>query len=556
MSFQAVGSRPRQPLPRPVKPLSWELANHAKAYLEAAQYANGYLFLESLLTAATSISVPAKPYVGYIAPAVQIALASTLIAYPHITTNAESADASKGADAALRYLRSLASTITGPAYKIVRKAFLFPEDRTRRRAPARRSGSQSPGPENDIEQLACIAANAQSIWKLAEDFWHVVGWAFNCSVLHRARWERWKLWLESMLDFLEQDWNACVHSNGDGAAESLIWHYICSQTPTQRSNRRRIIQSIFTMGSAQDQKHFQEVWASETRGPKPKEPIDNCLEKIDIEAGELGGFDYIDDDGLLKPAPTRSRRKIASPSASSHSGDDIVVLSSKDAVSRLGGMEAITLRQRLIALLAEVSETMEMEFASPSVYFDDLTDEIRSLPTIMFELLLSTSQLPIGSQIALNANILLPFVSEQLPDYTKQKLCQEDLEKMFLPIRANSHSFAANAKVSLVLEQLFSHMMREGLLQPSKRLHQSLDRGVNSREKVQGSAKGKKGGDQEELSAKTVLEESSMRLRGLWEILQVAAVPNTRSRLRHRASMKSSSLSLSSAPTMDIEMGE
>jgi hypothetical protein len=47
---------------------------------------------------------------------------------------------------------------------------------------------------------------SDSLWSRAEDFWHAVGWAFNCSVLHPERWERWQVWLQYMCEVMEDDW--------------------------------------------------------------------------------------------------------------------------------------------------------------------------------------------------------------------------------------------------------------------------------------------------------------------------------------------------------------
>ena len=51
-----------------------------------------------------------------------------------------------------------------------------------------------------------MISDADSVWQRAEDFWHVVGWAFRCSVLHPERWERWQIWLQFMCNVLEDDW--------------------------------------------------------------------------------------------------------------------------------------------------------------------------------------------------------------------------------------------------------------------------------------------------------------------------------------------------------------
>ena len=55
--------------------------------------ASGYDFLYSLLAAGTSISTPAKPYIGFLAPPAYIAFASSTVVDPKFTTKAQSQDA-------------------------------------------------------------------------------------------------------------------------------------------------------------------------------------------------------------------------------------------------------------------------------------------------------------------------------------------------------------------------------------------------------------------------------------------------------------------------------
>src|SRR5690242_7715808 len=151
--------------------------------------ANAYEFLYSLLAAGTSISTPAQPYTGFLPPPSQIALAASLI--PHKFKTA-SLDNNKGSDAALRYLLCLLHTIEAPAYPYIRQAFTFPTERTRRRPRGYRNATRSVSPdeEDDIDHLYCEAANDKSLWYRADDFWHIVGWAFNCSAAYKKRWER------------------------------------------------------------------------------------------------------------------------------------------------------------------------------------------------------------------------------------------------------------------------------------------------------------------------------------------------------------------------------
>jgi hypothetical protein len=309
--------------------------------------ASGYDFLYSLLAAGTSISTPAQPYIGYLSPSAYLAFASTLVVYPKITTKTYAKEVRKGSDAALRYLRCVHTTIDGPAYSTIREAFSFPKEHMRRRAPAHRSvaASLSPGPGDDVEVIAGEAASAESIWTKAEDFWQLVGWAFNCSVSHKKRWARWKLWLGIMLDFLEADWEFCVQRSKveetyaeNMIRESLLWHYIVGHSRTvNRNSRRRMVKAILATASVESLKDYPEVWKEETEGPK-REQDDEQAGDAHTETGDTAGDEK---DEEMQDTPDNEL---------SH---DEILGGVHGTVEQLGGMQAIQLRHRLIALVCQ-----------------------------------------------------------------------------------------------------------------------------------------------------------------------------------------------------------
>jgi hypothetical protein len=318
---------------------------------------SGYGLLHSLLAAGSSISTPARPYVGYLAPPAYIAFASSLVADPKLTTKAQSRDATKGANAALQYLQCVRITIDGPAYPTIRKAFSFPEERSRRRAPGHRGGvSLSPEPAGDIERIAGDAANEKSLWYRADDFWHIVGWAFNCAAVHKKRWDRWKLWLAVMLDFLEADWEVCVRQSRDDdmdaeaiMQESLLWHYIIGDesVPTNRARRRRMVKAILATGTPESLKEYPEIWDKEALEPKRKKEEDERIGEVDFETGDIGDYDSDDE---MQDASADSDNEDADEVSSLQ--DHKSIWNIQDALEYLGGQDAIELRQRLIALVS------------------------------------------------------------------------------------------------------------------------------------------------------------------------------------------------------------
>jgi hypothetical protein len=291
-----------------------------------------------------------------LAPPSQLALASTLIAYPPITTRATSTNAIKGSDAALEYLRCVHDTVLWSAESLdtFRTAFAFTE--SRRRDTSLHSPLSTPPSRRgyDGEQLSDVAANAKSLWRCAEDFWHVVGWAFNCSVKYKKRWGRWSLWLHTMLGFIEAEWEACSKI-GDRLQDTLIWQYICSQEPLAGNTRKRIFRAIYATGDPQSLKEFAQVWDKETEAPKPKNTKKDAG-PVDFETGEMGVYASEDEDVEMQDAPRSLRgRNAKNTSKTSDTSlpplEDAFIGDYDAAVQRLGGMDAVSLRQRLVTLV-------------------------------------------------------------------------------------------------------------------------------------------------------------------------------------------------------------
>ncbi|KAF9700625.1 hypothetical protein EKO04_001588 [Ascochyta lentis] len=556
-AVEAVGTRPRRAQRRPTKPATYELANHAKAYIEGLQFANAYEFLHSLLAAGTSISTPAQPYIGFLPPPTQIALAASLVAYTFKTPSVENR---RGSDAALRYLQCILNTIEAPTYPYIRQAFTFPTERTRRRPRVHRNATRSLSPEeeDDIDQLYCEAANDKILWNRADDFWHIVGWAFNCSVAYKKRWDRWKLLLSVMLDFLESDWDVCVKSSQHDEAgqetalqESLVWHYIVGEGQSMtRATRRRSIKAIFAIASSNSLKDYPEIWESETKEPKERAGKRQKLGNVDFETGEVA--DYDSDEETINAPRTRAierKRDVSPPLDLPDITDGSLNLHS--AIERLGGSDAIALRQRLLALLAQVATRLPNSFTKLSDWFDNIVEDFRYLPTILFNVFLTTLAVPGPMKFMFLANLLLPFVSGTLPDYFRYDPTQAHFENILLPVHGRQ-SFADNAKVSLILEQLFVLMMAENGFKPTDELRKAMETGIQARHNVCGSGRGKKGNAGEEKQARELMVASSGRLLGMLEVLEIGAGKPPQKKAGHTASVLlsfGSGSPLSSAPS-------
>jgi hypothetical protein len=292
-----------------------------------------------------------------LAPPSQLALASTLVVYPPITTRATSADAIKGSDAALKYLRCVQTTVhrSAETLKTFQTAFAFIDSRRRDMSLHSPLNTPSSRRGHDIEQLSDVAANAKSLWRCAEDFWHVVGWAFNCSVKHKKRWGRWKLWLDVMLSFIEAEWDGCT-KNGDRLEDTLIWQYICSQEPLAGNTRKRILRAIYASGDPHSLREFVQVWDKETEAPKSKDTKKD-VGPVDFETGDMGFYASEDEDVAMQDAPrsaVRGRNAKNTPKVSDTCLpplEEAFIGDYDAAVQRLGGMDAVNLRQRLVTLV-------------------------------------------------------------------------------------------------------------------------------------------------------------------------------------------------------------
>ncbi|PYI18331.1 hypothetical protein BO99DRAFT_403531 [Aspergillus violaceofuscus CBS 115571] len=318
------GAEASMPLYRPAKPLPFELVQHSGIFLEEKLYTQALNFLLEILTAGTIAYTPA-----YVPPPQHLAVAATFLVHPSTTTRAKTAEEEEAPNASLRLLR-LTNALVGPKAAKFGLAFSFKHFETSRHGRRRRGADDaltSPDATEDImTPINLDLGESQSIWSRAEDFWHAVGWAFQCSVLHHERWEHWRIWLEFMCEVLESDWNerhrqwietkdastdaedvnttkrrSKITTKKTDAADqilkdSLIVRYIEGASATYGRNRR-IVKSIFADGRATTSNEFREVFENELKHGKHKRSSHNSKKRgmrVNIDAEEYG--DYLTDD--------------------------------------------------------------------------------------------------------------------------------------------------------------------------------------------------------------------------------------------------------------------
>jgi hypothetical protein len=196
--------------------------------------------------------------------------------------------------------------------------------------------------------------------------------------------------------------------------------------------------------------------------------------------------------------------------------------------------------------LAQVTKHLPTEFTTLSDYFDNILEDFTHLPTIVFQVLLTTSKMPDLVQVAFCANLLLPLASGTIPDYFRYEPTQQHFESTLLTLKSTTQSFAANAKISLILEQLLLYMVR-----------QALESGIQARHNVAG----KKRNAEDEGHSKLLMENCSERLLDLLELLEMAAGKSSHPMLAQSTSRSvllsfGSGSPLSSAPDSDTEADE
>lgn len=164
-----------------------------------------------------------------------------------------------------------------------------------------------------------------------------------------------------MLDLLEADWEVCVKQSqrdrSDGEAvlqQSLIWLYISDESQsTTRTTRRRIVKAIFASASAESIRDYPEVWENEAAEPVGRAIKKQKIGNVDFETGEVADYDSDEETEVAPKRVTRAiERKFDVTPLPDLPDLNNGKLNLHNAIERLGGSDAIALRQRLLALVS------------------------------------------------------------------------------------------------------------------------------------------------------------------------------------------------------------
>lgn len=495
---------------RAVKALPYELREHCLIYLEEGLYCQALDLLTSLLTSGSSSNGP-RP--AFLPPPQYIALITTLAVHPTLTTRAKTLERVQAANLALRYLRLVLKHV-GPVNGNLKEAFTFNSSSlTSRRGGNGRRRTTSEGanpPADDIEGVDTELANVGSLWARAEEFWHVVGWCFNCSILHKRRWERWNAWLSYMLEVLEADWD--VRENGEGGEsreKSLIMKYI-NPGVTTAGRQRKILRAVFADGKTKSVTEFGEIWQNETKELKKDTDVKKVEKKIDIEADNYGDYMQDEDDEDLEDS---SEDRSSSPEPISESQDSV-----PNVADDLGGMDSVNLRLRLLSLLSKVSAVLPNEFTDLNTLYDNFLEHIRSLPIAAFFLIISPTTLRVFTPAAassLSQYILRSLIAASAPLPLNDNISQDILERSYLPYAANTSSIVDNTRVSLCVETLLRLLDFHVGLVWTPGLHEAAEAGIRARTAKAKKKQIRKRNDIDGNCDGTWLAASAERIRGV-----------------------------------------
>lgn len=410
----------------------------------------------------------------------------------------------------------------------LREAFAFKETSRKSAGRGKRKGGGDAGVDGEGERvLAGKYANQQSLWGCVDDFWAVVGWAMNCSVKHKGRWERWKGWLEVMLDVLERDLERSV-DRGD-VKHCLLQTYL-QTIGGGRNDQRRMMRAILADGSEKSVGEFGEMWRNETRPPKVEDEEEKASKKrkLDLENGEYG--DYFDDDSAAEEdnnnttsSTRRSRSAHSKPKRGPSAGSSDASSSTSSGaivsgdVESFGGYDSLRLRQRFFALLATFSSIAPKLFgADLSDIWSLYTEFLRPLPLPVFQQFISPQKAHLCP--AWQAS-LCEMMSRALLGISGSYgiVTRESFEEDIVGATANNSTVVDNAKVGVLVESLLRLLWVQGFLTEGlESLRDEIRDGIDKREtKASWRKKGGTGDD----DAREMLKLSGERLKILGRLI-------------------------------------
>lgn len=248
---------------------------------------------------------------AFIPPASYITLLTTMMIHPTYTTDAKNgSEARENMAAAYNTLNNILEAV-GPKAANMKDAFQFAKGatgggRASRSKRTKRHVEEDSQSNPDDEQVGINHPLAQkdSVWNTATDLWHVVGWAFNCSMKHKNRWDYYRHWLKIVGYAICNDIASC-EGNHEPVSQSILGRTIIDPNIESLSKRvdtkpalKRAVAACFADGEEQSLKMFPEIWKDELNPAARAEAGENAedLKLFDISRRLAA----IDDDKYWK----------------------------------------------------------------------------------------------------------------------------------------------------------------------------------------------------------------------------------------------------------------
>ncbi|KAL4909016.1 hypothetical protein BDW74DRAFT_145797 [Aspergillus multicolor] len=504
-------SNEEAPPPRlhPAKPIPFELVQHVGIFFEEN------LHIEALRLLTNTLSTDPNTDIAVFTPSPQhLALAATFLIHPSTTARPKTDEEQETPHVALRMLL-LVNNLVGPVNARFDLAFRFKHFEASRHGGRRYADGTSKKLVTNGERKIDLdkdinneLAQSASVWSRAEDFWHAVGWAFNCAVLHPARWKYWRIWLEFMCQVLEDDWvqrqrlkDQDPSHDDQVLKDSIIVNYI-TQSQAGFGRDRRIMRAIFADGGASAVNEFREVFRKELKLSRKKENKSKDLKKrsvaVNVDADEYGDFYAPTDHEEDGTSPGRESKRPRRAAAMAKNDAAIPTLNPNSdstmpdptlSSSLLGDTASLTLRQRLCHLLSTVSDSLPNIFMPLLDLYQLFVENIRHLPLPIYQAFVSPLALTHFTPAACSTlcELLLYGLRDSAAvDSNEQYLTQSKLETCFLPYAAASSSLSDNVKMSITLEALLVLLADQGMIEVTEETKQLTKKGIIRRaEKAQ-----------------------------------------------------------------------
>ncbi|KAL9054874.1 MAG: hypothetical protein Q9162_003907 [Coniocarpon cinnabarinum] len=517
-----------------------ELYEHCVILLEEKMYADA----ETLTTLQSLIS-PSNP-IPALPPPPFISLLATCARLSDITDSTKC-----GFVDAFLFRRAHDSSLQGslPSHgnRYKRRKGSGVIDLTHSSSSAASSGATSPNSTESEGQtrLNNALASRGSIFHAAEGFWHVVGWAFNCSIHHPQRWLYYRKWLNFMIEILqsELDTGGQIHP----PPANLGHLYLREVNASTAAGLRTILRAILADGSETSLSEFHEIWPNETKPPKENNPkkLRWSRNQVNLDEGKFG--DYWDDDleddlegdvtikieggeGAARTSGRTQRRR-----GKYHVNMDLdhglertaedekqtkAMPNSSNSIEDFGGIDSVVLRRRLLGWLAAFLRRHPATASRTGMYdFLNLTAEfLRPLPSPVFTSLIATTPTITGEQpdmdeITLSRlhmavlNILL--LNDKIPVYSDTFPTQKQLQTFYLSLTTKTSYLDDLAKTAITIESLARLLSRNGMLSDAAELTDAINRSIAIRTEKRDAYIRKHGGQAQNHDDTMVLLDSA-----------------------------------------------